>query len=273
MKTIIVPTDFSPAAINAMNYAADMALEIDAKIKLVHVYQVPIAMTDTPIVMVSVEELRERAEERLEKLRAGLEHVTSGKIKIDAVAVLGDTIDELEEICDEEDPFVVVMGSVGHGALERSLFGSTTLSAIRHIDSPIIAVPVGKEYGKGIKKMGLASDFRDVEETTPFDVIHDIVKTFGAQLYVLNIDKDLSAEKLHETIREYKGLRDLNPEYHIIRHDDIEDGINEFAETNNLDLIIAIPKEHKLLEGIFKKSSTKQLIFESHVPVMCVQED
>ena len=39
---------------------------------------------------------------------------------------------------------------------------------------------------------------------------------------------------------------------------------------NNLDMVIAIPKKHKLMDGLFRKSSTKQLVFESHVPVMCV---
>lgn len=67
-------------------------------------------------------------------------------------------------------------------------------------------------------------------------------------------------------------LEDVNPSYHFIEQKDIEEGINQFAEKNNLDLIIAIPKKHKLLEGIFKPSSTKQLVFQSHIPVMCVHE-
>jgi nucleotide-binding universal stress UspA family protein len=57
MKTIIIPTDFSPAAINAMNYAADMAIAINASLLLFHVYSVPISMTDVPVMLVSVEEL------------------------------------------------------------------------------------------------------------------------------------------------------------------------------------------------------------------------
>ena len=66
------------------------------------------------------------------------------------------------------------------------------------------------------------------------------------------------------------ALEDVNPLYHFINNKDVEDGINDFAENNNLDLVIAIPKKHKLMGGLFKKSSTKQLVFESHVPVMCV---
>jgi hypothetical protein len=67
-------------------------------------------------------------------------------------------------------------------------------------------------------------------------------------------------------------LEEVRPHYHFITNADIEEGINGFAEKNNLDLVIAIPKKHKLLDGIFKPSSTKQLIFQSHIPVMCVHE-
>ena len=43
MKTILVATDFSSVALNATNYAADMALAINADILLLHVYQIPVS--------------------------------------------------------------------------------------------------------------------------------------------------------------------------------------------------------------------------------------
>jgi len=58
MKTLIVPTDFSPVSINAMNYAADMALNIDASLLLLHVYQIPVTFTEVPVVNISLEEIR-----------------------------------------------------------------------------------------------------------------------------------------------------------------------------------------------------------------------
>lgn len=276
MKTIIVPTDFSPSATCAMNYAADMAIDIGASILLLHVYQVPIAIADAPLVLVSVDELRAGAEAKLAELRKGLEHVTSGKVKIYTEAKLGDVTDELQTVCEKTQPFAVVMGAVGHGAFERALFGSTTLTAIKHLTWPIIAIPIGKEYGKGIRKIGLAADFREVVESTPLAGILQIVKAFKAELHVLNVDfhnKQFRPDTPHESALLHSGLQELNPQYHFIEHEDIEDGINEFAETNNLDLIIAIPKKHKLLEGIFKKSSTRQLVFEAHVPVLCLHEE
>lgn len=275
MKQIIVPSDFSPAALNATNYAADMALAIKANILLFHVYQLPLSVSDTPIVLLSVEEMREAAENKLAQLKKNLEHITSGALEILTEARLGHLADELEDCCKKTQPFAVVMGTRGHSVVERALFGSNTLTVIKHLSWPVICVPIGKEYGLGIKRVGLACDFREVKETTPVPVIKTLIKEFQAELHILNVDHDdqhFEADTPQQSILLHKAFEELNPEYHFIKHRDIEDGIHEFAETNNLDLVITLPKKHKLLDGLFKKSSTKQLVFDSHVPVMCIHE-
>jgi len=275
MKTIIVPTDFSPVATNAMNFAADMALGINASLLLLHVYQVPVSMTDVPVVLVSAEELKKSSEEKLEELKTSLSHVTSGKVKIYTEAHMGDIVDQLEDLCKQIQPFAVIMGTKGASGIERILFGSTTLTTIRHLTWPVIVVPPGKEYGNGIRKVGFACDFRQVVETTPVEFIKQMVKEFNAELHILNVDyenKQFKPETPEQSLLLHTLFEDVNPSYHFINHVDIEDGINEFAETNNLDLLITIPKKHKLLESLFKPSSTKQLVTQSHVPVMCVHE-
>jgi nucleotide-binding universal stress UspA family protein len=275
MKTIIVPTDFSAVATNAMNFAVDMALSINSSILLLHVYQVPVSMTDVPVVLVSAEELKKSSEEKLEELKNSLTHISSGKLKIYTEARMGDVVDQLETLCKHVQPFAVIMGTKGATGIERILFGSTTLTTIKHLTWPVIVVPPGKEYGKGIKKIGFACDFRQVVETTPVQFIKQMVKEFNAELHVLNVDyenKQFKPETPEQSMLLHTLFEDLNPNYHFISHVDIEDGINEFADKNNLDLLITIPKKHKLLESIFKQSSTKQLVTHSHVPVMCVHE-
>jgi hypothetical protein len=184
-------------------------------------------------------------------------------------------IDEIEDLCKHIKPFAVVMGTKGSSAVERVLFGSTTLSAIKHLTWPIITVPPEKTFGAGIKKIGLACDFRNVVQTTPAGLIKDFVKQFNGELHVLNVDyKDhhFKPDTPEQSALLHEMLLEVNPVYDFIKHKDIEDGINEFAEKNNLNIIITIPKKHKLLEGLFKSASTRQLVFQSHVPVMCVHE-
>jgi nucleotide-binding universal stress UspA family protein len=275
MKTIIVPTDFSPAATNAMNFAVDMALGIKASVLLLHIYQVPVSMTDVPVVLISADELKKSSEEKLDELKQSINHITSGKLKVYTEARLGDVVDELEELCKHVQPFAIVMGTKGASGIERILFGSTTLTTIRHLTWPVIVVPPGKEYGKGIKKIGFACDFRQVVESTPVQFIRQMVNEFNAELHILNVDyqnKHFKPETPEQSLMLHTLFEDLNPNYHFISNPDIEDGLNEFAEKNNLDLLITIPKKHKLLEGLFRPSSTKQMVTQSHVPVMCVHE-
>ena len=275
MKTIIIPTDFSPVATNALHFGIDMAKAINASILLLHVYQVPVSFTDTPIVLVSIEDLRKGAEEQIEKLKKEVEHLTSGSVKVYTETRMGNVTDELETLCSKINPFAVVMGTKGSSGVERILFGSNTLNAIRHLNWPVICVPPGKAFGHGIKKIGFACDFRDVVKSTPTHFIKEFVKEFNAELHVLNVvhdNKHFKPETPEQSILLHTLLEEANPSYHFIEHADIEDGINEFAEKNNLDLIITIPKKHKLLQGIFKPSSTKQLVYQAHVPVMCVHE-
>lgn len=274
MKTIIVPTDFSAVSNNAMTYAFDLAIETGSSILLFHAYQVPVSMTDVPIVLISVEDLQKNADNKINELKKSQEIEKGGTVKIYAETRLGDTVDELENVCKNIRPFAVVMGTKGESGIERVFFGSTTLTAIKHLSCPVIVVPPGKKYSS-IKKIGFACDFRQVVNTTPTRFIKDFVKEFNAELHVLNVNfknSRFNNETPEQSLLLHTMLEDLNPKYEFIEDENIEVGIEKFAKLNSLDLIITIPKKHKLLEGLFRKSHTKELLFHSHLPIMCVHE-
>jgi len=274
MKTIVVPTDFSAISNNAIDYAVDLGKATGCSILLFHAYQVPVSMTDVPIVLLSVEDLQKSNESKMDEVKESLEERIGDSIEIYAETKLGDTVDELAAVCVKVKPFAVVMGTKGATGMERVLFGSTTLTTIRHLSWPVIVVPPAKKYST-IKKIGFACDFREVVNTTPTHFIKDFVKEFNAELHVLNVDHKSSHFKPdtpQESILLHTLLEDLNPKYDFIEDANIEVGIEKFAEKHDLDLIITIPKKHKLLEGLFRKSHTKDLIFHSHLPIMCVHE-
>jgi nucleotide-binding universal stress UspA family protein len=276
MKTIIAPTDFSPVSVNAVHFAADMAAALNATLFLFNVYNIPVAYGDVPVALISTDELREASEAELEKLKRDLDLKYTGKINVITGSSMGSIIDELEIICKNVKPLAVVLGAKGRSGLKNMLFGSTALNAIRHLTCPVICVPAEKKFGNGINKVGFACDLKHVAETTPAAPIKNLVRELGAELHIINIDHDNShheGDKGEETDQLHKLFDDIHPRYHFIDHPDVEAGINEFAESNNLDLVIAIPKKHRLFEGLFGKGNTKKLVFHSHVPVMCVHED
>ena len=78
MKTIIAPTDFSPNSENAVLYAADMALQFDAKLCLLHVYSIPIPVSEVPVPAIDARQMEKDALEQLEKIKAKLISRTNG---------------------------------------------------------------------------------------------------------------------------------------------------------------------------------------------------
>jgi nucleotide-binding universal stress UspA family protein len=275
MKTIIVPTDFSAQAKNAAYYAAEMAVEIDASLSLLHVYQPPMSFSEVPVPAEDINAMIKDAEEKIDRLKGELLSKTMGNIKIYAEVKTGTIVTEIEAFCKSVKPYAVIMGTQGTGAVERFFFGSNTLAAMRRLDWPLIVVPPGAKFA-AITKVGLACDFRKVVETTPVEEIKSLIKDFHAELHVLHVSREAGDAFKPEVVEEsgllQEMLEEVHPQYHFIGKEDVDEALNEFAVKNKLDLLIVIPKSHNILDRLVHKSHSKQLALHSQVPIMSVHE-
>ena len=109
----------------------------------------------------------------------------------------------------------------------------------------------------------------------PVAPIKEWVKAFNAALMVLSVDNKKSdvRDTAGQSVILHALLQDLNPRYSYIDHPDVESGLSTFAEPNGLDLLIVIPRRHRLLEVLFQKSHTMDLAFHSHIPILSVHEE
>jgi len=275
MKTIVAPTDFSVISLNAVNYAADLACVIGTDLSLIYVCHMPMSFSEVPASVYNVAELVADGEEQMKLLKEKMMSGTGNKIKINTEIRQGNVVSEISDYCSSLNPYAVVMGAERTGALERLLIGGKTISAIRQLSWPVIVVPPGAEFAS-IRKIGLACDFRKVLETVPVKEITSLVKKFHAEFHVLHVSNETGDSFSSETIEESAWfqdiLGDLHPKYRFIGGIDIENRINEYAEKNNLDLLIIIPKKRNIVSKIFQHSHSKQLVLHTHVPVMSIHE-
>jgi nucleotide-binding universal stress UspA family protein len=271
MKTILIPTDFSLSALNAACYAADMALAINADILLLHVYQVPVSYSEIPAPF-ELNDITQDVGSGVSKLKEQLIQRTGGKIHIDTEVRMGIFFyQELKNVCDNVKPYAVVMGSQGTTKSERLFFGSHAIHAIKHLKWPLITVPPGVSFSS-IKKIGLACDFNNVINIAPVDEIKILLNDFNAELHILNTHKNeiLSPEIVYELGVFNEMFSSLHPDYHFILNENTDEGIMKFAEANDIDLLIVLPKRHDVIAKLIHKSHTKQFVLHSHVPVMAL---
>ncbi|MEO6720731.1 MAG: universal stress protein [Ferruginibacter sp.] len=272
MKNIIVPVDFSPTSSNAAEFAGNLAAFYGAEVWLYHAYQIPIALSEFAYPVLDIAEMQKAAEHELEILmentKAKLRTIVPMHIKTEMnVLQLG-----LNNFCDEIKPDLVVIGLSGKNSLARLIVGSNTIRAINDLRYPLLIIPPQAEFIP-VRKIGFACDYREIGEKTPVTLLKKIVSDFHAELHVLNVDNHNKSEMpFNETNRLDELLKGVKAEYHSVEAAEITDGINWFIAKEKLDWVMMIPKKHRLLEKIFKRSHTKELIFHTHTPVLCIHE-
>jgi nucleotide-binding universal stress UspA family protein len=252
----------------------DLASAMDGSLMLVNVYQLPISFSEVPMVTISVDELRKISEEKLAENKKQIERITGGKLKIYTESKLGDVADEVDKLCTTLNPFAVVMGTRGVTGAGRFFLGSNSLSVIGKINAPVFVIPPGATF-KPIRKIGLATDLRNVVDTTSVAPIKSLVNLFKAELHVLNVDferRHFTSYTPEETLNLDTMLSGMNPTFDFIEDKDVDEGINEFAVKNNIDLLITLPRKHKLIESLFEKSFTRELIHHTSIPLMCIRK-
>ena len=275
MKPIIAPTDFSAVSLNAVNYAADMANLLGVHLNIFHVYAIPVPVSEVPVPVFNIQELESEARSRIDELKDRLITRTGGRIVISTEVRPGNVLSEIISWCKELKPYAVIMGAENTTTFERVLFGGKTVEALKQLEWPLVVVPPFVEF-KNIRKIGFACDFREVVESVRVQEIRSIVEEFKAELHVLHVSEETGDAFSPETIEESALLNEmltgLHPKYHFIKEANVEEALSNYAEKNNLDLLIIIPKTHNLISKIFQHRHSKQLVLHTHVPVLALHE-
>ena len=282
MNTIIVPTDFSVTAANAAEYAVHFAGQVNAKrLLLFHAYELPIALDPLMpgVQMLELDSYKENARKNLQQFKDDLvAKFPDTRIAIDTAVEYGSITGGLEQIASREPIEFVVMGITGGGALEETLIGSNTVSVAGALGVPVLIIPPQAHYVK-VENIMLACDFDHPDKFIPVELIRQLINDTKAKLLVFNIEVDMEestskypASIMGEGFAVHTMLQEFSPEYHFTRNKEYVDGVNEFADSHKVNMIITIPKRHTFFEKLFIRSSTKKLAFHTHLPLLVVHK-
>ena len=266
MKTIIAPTDFSPVSLNAVNYAADIAKEINAELILVHVDDFLVTGIDF-----TIETTMNYAEacgaEQLKNLCDKILERTDNKIKVRTENIPGIVFNEIENLCNLEKPFAIVMATHSPSTFERVILQSVTLDAAKNIQAPVLIVP-DKTTFRGIKNIGLACDLKTIYRE-PLEILRTLVSTFHATLHLLHVRKPGEEEHFAELMLTRHYLHEFSPVLHYIDEDNVDEGLFSFVKNNALDMLIIMHNEHKA----FEKTEFKKIVLHPQIPLMALQPE
>ena len=147
---ILCPTDFSDFSAAAVSYAAAMASDYGATVRLLHVstpFPVVVPFADVPGDPRLFEVQSEQAEQGL---AAEAARVRKSGVTVDTERREGNAVREVLNAAQDFKADVIVLGTHGRGGFERLVLGSVTEKILRKASCAVLTIPhasVGLDHG------------------------------------------------------------------------------------------------------------------------------
>ncbi|MGV3632232.1 MAG: universal stress protein [Bacteroidota bacterium] len=272
MKTILVPTDFSETADNAVSYAAEIGKLTGGKLILFHVILVPVIGNDTQSITAILDELEADCEEKLKKIESKLYLQYGEKLSVQHIYEFGNPVEEINRFTSRHKVDLIIMGMQGAGYLAERFIGSVTTSLIYKSMCPVLTIDKAVKF-RNIKKIVLAYDYEETGNKKILEPLKKFVQFFKAHVYILNVVPELEAEiapahGFSDFTRLEHALVGVDHTFQSVSNEETVEGINQFVATGKMDMVVMIPHKHSIFTNMFVEPTVKRMAFHSEVPLL-----
>lgn len=264
IKSVILLTDFSNPAKNAISYAID-AFGESVEYNLVNAFY---ARTSSATLLDLNDMLAKESEQGLTEEKAWIESKYADKnLSIKTHSIFGSPIDAIKKFKRAGEADMVIMGTKGASGVDAVLFGSVASSVIRATVTPVISVPPSSKY-EGFGELVFATDGEDIANTEVLTPLNQLQKQFNSEVDVFSVEKNGEHTNLAAM-----NLNIENAHYSTVQSDNVVEEITSFCKEKNADLLVILPKHTGFFDRLFHKSISKELIEQAQMPILALEND
>lgn len=266
MKTIIVATDFSAEADNAMIFAVEAVVGKQYKIVLFHLHTPSIHTMNARLPVEEVDRPLKNKREAMGNLVVSLKEIYGTDVAFNIAQ--GNFYEELMK-CIEEHRASMVVAGMAEKSLEQDLLGNTTTSLIGKLKFPVLSVPLSAKY-KGIKNILFACDImRGVHEKI-FEAVKLFAKDFNAKVEVFHVaKKQKELNDVRNLLEDTDlALSEIEHNFKSIIADEVIKSIKNESRNIEADILIMVPHKYSFWNSLLHKSKTKVMASGSNIPLL-----
>ncbi len=271
MRTLIAATDFSRTSINALNYAADMAVAINARLEILHVMQVRVE-TDVPAYVAELEEeMYEQQNHKLQLLKQKLEKRTAHRIPVVCNIMEGATNSTIKEVAENKKPVAVVLGSKGVSNLENIVFGSVALYTAKHTQFPVLLIPEKAKFTT-VSAIAFATDMLLENSTQLIKDVRRWLNIFNARLDVVYVNDNANFKKeKEEAFTSFKKhLMHYDVYFNYVVNDSVAGGILSYIKTKKPDMMVLMYHKESFLHKLVFRSEFGNIFKSTAIPLLVI---
>ena len=276
-KRILLPTDYSKNALNAIRYALELYSNVRCDIYILNAFHISGYTLDSmrvpEIGEPYYEAAKKESEEGMERLMQIIKpHPQNNKHQFHTITTFNSLSEAIKIVVDKKDIDIIVMGTKGITESKARIFGTNTVNVMEQVrECPVIAVP--NDYMFQIpREIVFPTDYKTPFKRKEIGDLTELAKLHDAKINVVHIDKDKDGklsrkeEMNKELLQEI--LQGTDYEMHFLPADKISDGINKFIEENNCDMVAFLNKKHLFFGSILSNPLVKKIGFDPQVPIL-----
>lgn len=268
MKKILVPTDFSENTHSAIEFAIDIANQIEGEIVFLNTYK----LARRAGMFIGVEKImRKESKTEMAKLVEKIKPRLKPKVILSSEVVKGDPIQTVVLAAKKLKTDLIIMGTQGASGLKEVFIGSTTNGVISNTKTPVMAVPSSFKYKPlEVVVLSISPDFGELGDK--IELLKLLTKLYHSTIKGLHINTGSDGIDLQEKFQaifnepahSYTEVEGSTPKINAI--------IEDFVEQHNADMLCMIKQNRSFWDNLFHSSVTTIEVFHSSVPILVLQE-
>jgi nucleotide-binding universal stress UspA family protein len=277
MKKILLPTDFSDNAQNAINYALNLYKDESCTFYLLNtytpiIYSYDYQMNTGGYLGEIADVVRENSIKKLNEIEENVkEKFNNPKHHFEIVSSFNLLTDEIKDKLEQFSIDLIVMGTKGATGAKEILFGSNTIHIIQKVKCPVLAIPDGHFFEEP-KEILFPTDYKVDYSTKQLESLITIATLFDSRVHVLHVSHDVDLTKIETKNKEKLEnlLLDVKQASYRVEDQDIPQAINEFQKSTYVQLLMMINNKHSFFENLFFRPVINQIGFHLNIPFLVI---
>ncbi len=163
---------------------------------------------------------------------------------------------------------LIVMGTNGASGASEVVFGSNTINIIRHINRPVLAIPQNYKFTKP-RTILFATDTDETFKEKSLRALLYTISKYNTEVYILSLEKsgdlEMSITKKNSIATFFKGY---NHSFYSIENIPVDIAIDSFVQIKQVDITAKIINKEVFLKRFFAGSKTDEITYNTRVPLL-----
>ncbi len=278
IKHILVPTDFSPASLNALDTAIAVAKRQGSTLTLLHVVNenlLSYGRFDTlPISTPVISIMKDESSDILEKIKDQVQNEHGIAIKIETAH--GFVASSICKAAEKQEADLIIMGTHGATGFREFFIGTNAYAVVKHAPCPVLTIPPGKKWLTFAKILFPVRDTKAALEKYSF--LRRIIRHNKATLHVLGIPDSGKSDAVDWVAKKIEELKtELEDDAVVFQTEILKPTARAAADVlarakeQETDLIAITANLDQDIRDFFIGPYSQQIVNHASVPVLSIR--